>query len=311
MGLSIAAPPSGLSIRSLVFGHSPKHGQPKLGVKHYPTGGYTVIHDACEQRQVLAVFDHGPLGYLSIAAHGHADALSFWLHLDGQPVFVDAGTYLYFGSSQLRSYFRTTSAHNTLCINGESSSIEAGAFNWIRKANARVTALDLTAANKGRWEVVAEHDGYRDRGIVHRRGLRGAGPGHYVITDSLHGSWQCQRATAGFLLHPDLVWEQVSALHWTVKCGNCILLHVAMTGDGLANNVSVVDARVETAWYAPKFGVKVRTTRLAVSAVFRPAELLTTNLTIEADWDGPGVQYEPATNLRLRDPGSFQLSIDR
>jgi uncharacterized heparinase superfamily protein len=290
LDVSLAVPPSDPSIRSLIFGYSPNHGRPELGVTHYPTGGYTVIRDSCKQRQVLAVFDHGPLGYLSIAAHGHADALSFWLHLDGQPVFVDAGTYLYFGSPKWRSYFRATRAHNTLCIDGEGASIEAGSFNWLRKANVRVTALDLTAANKGRWLVAAEHDGYRGRGIVHRRVLEGTGPGNYVITDSLYGSWQCQRATVGFLLHPDLVWQKVSERHWAVTRGNRIVLHVAVTGDGLGDNMSEVSACVEAAWYSPKFGAIEQTTRLVVSAVLRPAELLITHVTVGADRDGLGTE---------------------
>ena len=39
----------------------------------------------------VLTFDHGPVGYLSIAAHGHADTLAVWLSVGSQPIFVDAG----------------------------------------------------------------------------------------------------------------------------------------------------------------------------------------------------------------------------
>ena len=54
----------------------------------------------------VLTFDHGPVGYLSIAAHGHADTLAVWLSIGDQPVFVDAGTYLYHSSRALRDAFR-------------------------------------------------------------------------------------------------------------------------------------------------------------------------------------------------------------
>ena len=39
--------------------------------------------------------DGGPLGFLSIAAHGHADALSVEVRYDGVEVLVDPGTYCF------------------------------------------------------------------------------------------------------------------------------------------------------------------------------------------------------------------------
>ena len=41
--------------------------------------------------------DGGPHGFLSIAAHGHADALSIEVRHDGVDLFVDPGTYCYHG----------------------------------------------------------------------------------------------------------------------------------------------------------------------------------------------------------------------
>jgi hypothetical protein len=69
--------------------------------------------------------DHGPLGYLSIAAHGHADANAVTLSLDDRPILVDPGTYLYYSCGKWRDWFRGTRAHNTLNVQGADQSISA------------------------------------------------------------------------------------------------------------------------------------------------------------------------------------------
>ena len=63
--------------------------------QQFPDGGYTVLRSGEGAEEQLLLLDHGPLGYLSIAAHGHADALSLVMHLGGRPVLVDPGTFTY------------------------------------------------------------------------------------------------------------------------------------------------------------------------------------------------------------------------
>ena len=58
--------------------------------------------------------DGGPHGFLSIAAHAHADALSVEVRHDGVDVLADPGTYCYHGQPEWRQYFRSTLGHNTL-----------------------------------------------------------------------------------------------------------------------------------------------------------------------------------------------------
>ena len=58
--------------------------------------------------EVRLLVDAGPLGYLSIAAHGHADALSFVLNVGDREILVDPGTYAYHTDPAWRRYFRST-----------------------------------------------------------------------------------------------------------------------------------------------------------------------------------------------------------
>ena len=80
--------------------------------------------------RVSVLFDCAELGYGSIAAHGHADALSFTLRVGGRDVFVDPGTFDYFTYPEWRTYFRTTASHNTLEIDGRDQSAMLGPFLW-------------------------------------------------------------------------------------------------------------------------------------------------------------------------------------
>ncbi|MGH8217521.1 MAG: heparinase II/III family protein, partial [Steroidobacteraceae bacterium] len=58
--------------------------------RFFPQGGYYLLGDAFDTaREVKIIADAGALGYLSIAAHGHADALSFTLSVAGQPLLID------------------------------------------------------------------------------------------------------------------------------------------------------------------------------------------------------------------------------
>jgi hypothetical protein len=137
-----------------------------------PESGYYLLqggHRGANDR-VSVVFDCGELGFGSIAAHGHADALSFTLRSFGADVLVDPGTYDYFTFPAWRRYFRSTRAHNTLVVDGQDQSVMQGPFLWGARARARCVAWE-PAVSGGR--VVGEHDGYTRLSdpVVHRRTL--------------------------------------------------------------------------------------------------------------------------------------------
>jgi hypothetical protein len=131
--------------------------------------GYFLLGDGFDTPdEVRMLVDAGPLGYLSLAAHGHADALSVVLSVGGREVLVDPGTYAYHTEPQWRRYFRSTRAHNTVEVDGQDQSSQSGNFMWSRQANARCLQFQMNAV---RQSFVGEHDGYRALGdpVTHRR----------------------------------------------------------------------------------------------------------------------------------------------
>jgi hypothetical protein len=121
--------------------------------------------------RINVLFDCGTLGMGALAAHGHADALSFTLRAFERDILVDPGTYDYFSYPAWREYFRSTRAHNTLVIDENNQSEISGLFLWGRKANAK--CLEWQPNDYG-GTVAGEHDGYTSLNdpVIHRRSLK-------------------------------------------------------------------------------------------------------------------------------------------
>ncbi|MGH9940774.1 MAG: alginate lyase family protein [Pyrinomonadaceae bacterium] len=130
--------------------------EPSQASRAFPDGGYYVMRDGWGHDSNYLLLDCGPHGTLN-CGHAHADALAFDLAARGRTLLVDPGTYAYTTSPELRDYFRGAAAHNTLTVDGESSSVPAGPFTWRHVAQA--AAHDWIS--HARFDYFAgEHDGY-------------------------------------------------------------------------------------------------------------------------------------------------------
>jgi len=115
----------------------------------FPDGGYYILGSDFEtDREIRLVADAGPLGYRSIAAHGHADALSFTLSMGGVPMLIDPGTYAYHTEPAWRAHFRGTGAHNALRVDGCDQSEQGGNFLWLAKAGAGCNVWRVTSTQE-------------------------------------------------------------------------------------------------------------------------------------------------------------------
>jgi len=188
---------SNLRSMLLLWGQSPQKlpfrqlPLPKQNLEVFPDGGYYVLAaNRGGENEMMAVFDAGPFGLPPLNAHGHADALSFWLSYGGEEFLVDPGTFTYYSSAQWRSYFRGTAAHNTVRIDGEDQSVSGGTFLWREAADCRMEHVGDTDEFV---EAVGSHNGYRRLldPVFHTRKLQLFKKSRtLVITDRL----ECQRA---------------------------------------------------------------------------------------------------------------------
>jgi hypothetical protein len=181
-------------------------GRPAQRPSRFADAGITLLRTS-EQHvpEIWCRCDGGPHGFLSIAAHAHADALSVEVRYGGVEILADPGTYCYHGEPEWRSYFRSTIAHNTVELGGQSQSADGGPFLWLRHANAREIEV-RDAGQAAEW--CAEHDGYLALSppVRHRRRVRLDRAGRtLIITDEVDGNGHEVRLA--FHLGPDVQAE--------------------------------------------------------------------------------------------------------
>ena len=123
----------------------------------FPAGGYYVMRDGWTPDANYLLFDCGPHGVFN-CGHAHADALAFDLAAKGRTLLVDPGTFSYTGSREARDWFRSSAAHNTLTLDGESSSVPAGPFSWTSVAKIECTSW----LSREQFDFIrGRHDGYQ------------------------------------------------------------------------------------------------------------------------------------------------------
>lgn len=220
----------------------------------FSEAGLTVFRADFGGQELWCRFDHGPHGYLAIAGHAHADALSVELRIGGQPVLIDPGTYCYHGEPEWRRYFRSTAAHNTIEIDGLDQSQSGGPFIWTEHA---VTETVAAAGNR----VVATQHGYRRlrSPISHRRTVSIDIAGELTIDDELIGNGEAHQIAVSYHLDHD-VECRLSGLvaHLLWKGGSAEIL----LPEGLEWSMSVGSLEPIRGWQSPGFDVRIPTTTL-------------------------------------------------
>jgi uncharacterized heparinase superfamily protein len=224
--------------------------------------------------KVWARCDGGPHGFLSIAAHAHADALSVEVRHDGVDILADPGTFCYHGEPQWRSYFRSTLGHNTLELDGRDQSVSGGPFLWTRHAVTKVLTAHTSDTGPSRWS--AAHDGYAP--AVHRRTVDLDGDDLTIVDEVLRGAGKDFRLA--FHFGPDV---QVAL------AGSRAQLSWDRDGEQRAATLTLPDSVTWTAhhgqldpplgWYSPGFGRREPATTLIGAG--KAGETLTTLLRFE------------------------------
>lgn len=152
----------------------------------FKSGGYYVMRDDWTGKANYLLFDCGPHGQ-SNCGHAHADALSFELAVNGKTVLIDPGTYTYTGSAELRDWFRSSEGHNTLTVDGQSSSLPAGPFSWKTIANVEPSTWLTTP----RFDFVAgSHDGYLrlPQPVAHKREILFLKHDYWIMRDRVESA---------------------------------------------------------------------------------------------------------------------------
>lgn len=146
----------------------------------FTEGGYYRLDGRQPDGGVALLFDCGPLGLAPLAGHAHCDALSVTVWQDGVELLTDSGTCTFRAADGWRSYFRGTTAHSTVRVDGAEQSVYDGPFLVARRADARCVDWQPGATVAGEIQLAA--------GVRHRRRVTLVKGGTaFEITDELEG----------------------------------------------------------------------------------------------------------------------------
>jgi hypothetical protein len=240
-------------------------------------------HVALRHERDQAVLDVGPLCPAHLPPHAHADALSFVLWADGQPVVVDPGSFSYSGPE--RDRFRGTAAHATVAVDGADQCVFLGDFRAVGLPEVRALA---PRAVDGAVVVDAVHDGYRRLAdpVVHRRTFAWVPGAGLVVVDRL----DCAREHPVSLrlpLAPGIPASAERAGPFAVRA--------------LGGTVETADG-----WHSPWLGERVRTTDLRIRRTASPGEPFGWSL-LREPWR---VRELDARRLAIAGPGGTEVRVD-
>jgi hypothetical protein len=257
-------------------------GRPEQRPSHFYDAGLTIMRSGrSDGPEIWCRCDSGPHGFLSIAAHAHADALAVEVRHDGVEILADPGTYCYQGEVTWRSYFRSTLGHNTLEIAGQNQSESAGSTLWRRHADSRL--VELVTDKDGevvRWSGC--HDGYStlDPPALHRRTVTLSSPSRRIDvldrieTTGRHGFRLAFHLgpTVGAELH-----DRVVRLSWPTDDGGEDRAELTLP-EGPSWRLARGDGDPVLGWYSAHFGEKQPITTIVGEGICHGDEELVTVL---------------------------------
>jgi hypothetical protein len=233
--------------------------EPRQQSVAFTEGGYYVMRDGWTLEANYLLFDCGPHGVFN-CGHAHADALAFDLAANGRTLLVDPGTFSYTGSSEARDWFRSSAAHNTLTLNGESSSVPAGAFSWSSVAKIECTSW----LSRDRFDFVSgRHDGYQRLATpaTHKRSILFIKTDYWVVLDEVQSNGD---HIADLRFHFD------AGANPLIEATNGPAVVLAETNEERGLQVTVFGAegrwRREEGWVSHCYGSRERTRLYAYSA---------------------------------------------
>jgi phage-related protein len=134
----------------------------------FPHAGLYIMRDHDD----YILFNCSPVGTRGIGNHKHNDLLSIEVHLGGEDILVDPGSYLYTPDPAARNAFRSTLAHAAVMVDGAEQNrfVRGGLFALHPDARPRVVSWQSGETHD---RVVAEHDGYQRlvQPVSHRRSV--------------------------------------------------------------------------------------------------------------------------------------------
>lgn len=226
-------------------------------MERYSETGYYVYR----ADHLMLVLDAGAIGPDHQPGHAHADIFSYELSIGNRRLITDSGVYEY-RPGALRTYCRSTRAHNTVEVDGID---QAEVWDSFRVGRRFPPVVEEVADSEQGFRFSGRFEGYSNLvgdEIVHRRMISCNRTGNELrVEDRIDGEG-LHDVISRIHLHPDVEVRRRSA-DVNLQRGN---VNVELR--------SSTEIEVRSGWYCPRFGVRRRRSVLTIGGERRlPAEI--------------------------------------
>ncbi|MEA2244974.1 MAG: hypothetical protein QOD24_4530, partial [Solirubrobacteraceae bacterium] len=249
----------------------------------FPDGGYFVQRSGWSRDAQFLILDCGPLGD---GGHGHYDLLSFEAHGRGAPLVVDPGRGSYSEAPpNLRRWFRSTAAHNTVCVDG----LDQTPYNRGRPLGPAARGRLLGRGSAPGLDLLAGEALSPVYEVVHRRRVVFVADRYWLIEDRLQGERE-HRFDLRFHLAP-AAQDAARVAEETVLAPGVALAILGAATVGL-----------EAGWVAPSYGQRLDAPVVSATAEGTSATFVTLL--------APRLGDEPVPRIALDAVGRLRVEID-
>lgn len=211
----------------------------------FPHAGVAVVR---HERDYLAI-TNGVVGTAGFGNHKHNDLLGFEYHVDGVPLFVDPGSYVYTSDPDARNLFRSTRLHNTLSIDGQEQNELRPEWLFRLFEKARPERLQLSD-DEALVVVRGRHHGYErlSQPVIHERAFTFSRSRRtLIVLDSVDG-FGMHTLRWHFHFDPRVQIVPIAGDTIEIRAAGVSLTMTAPAG---------LERTVEGSWYSPSYGVRV------------------------------------------------------
>ena len=260
----------------------------------FDASGYAVFRSDWSETQDARlarhlVFDAGPTG---AGNHGHLDGLAIDVSAYGRDLIVDPGRYTYDegGTFDWRNHFRATASHSTVTVDDRNQ----GTLRRKRPGAKHKTVAPYyetrVIANELKCEpaYIAASLHSPNYAPVHARHIWFAAERYWVICDVL--------SNPGDSMHDYRLRYQLARHAHEASTLQASTRSALLTIPGLTLWIGAsapLEACLESAWVAPRYGHKYPAPRLCAAQRSREATFLSLLLPQDDDADPPRFRYAP------------------
>ena len=252
---------------------------PETSSSHLASSGYHILR----QGNLEVTFDCASPCPKELPPHAHADCLSTDVYWQGQPVMVETGTSQY-GSGPIRSYERSTQAHNTIALSSSSDREGTAKLDFMSQSEIwssfrvgrKAQPFGQNWGHDQCWQwTQAGHDGYLRMTFQtsHHRWI-GISENIVVVLDHLAATPTKTRSAIRWRSHFHLApGIQLSSAATSTKFMGKLdehSIYMQLVGTTQQDQVDVFSPATSVSWYAPEFGKRLPRSLLQIEGWLQP-----------------------------------------